>query len=169
MTKMNKPYYIMLTGLPGSGKTTLAHQLIRLNCGFVYLSTDFIIERRAISFETTYNDVFVQTIDEATRLVNDIFIEAIGNRQSIIHDQTNLGRKKRTDWLSKVSDKYDRICIPCWVDPVTRQQRLDTRVGKTVPPHVMKSMEESQTFPTLMEGWDMIVSPVMMTKLMEKL
>lgn len=149
-----KPSFIMIMGLPGSGKSTFRNKFAG-EC--VMLSTDDLIQNAAGIAGKTYNDVFTDEIGAATSAVNAAFQSCLKDKASIMWDQTNLSVKKRKGVLSQIPDGYHKAIVVVSCDEFSRQQRLSKRVGKTVPPHIDKSMMENITLPTLDEGWDEIV------------
>ena len=87
----------MLCGIPTCGKSTYIEKLKKLDywSDAVVLSTDNYIEKIAQEHNTTYNEIFENCIDEATRQLEINFIEAKDKGKNIIYDQTNLSRKTR--------------------------------------------------------------------------
>jgi len=86
------PTFVMLIGLPGSGKSTFRNEHGE---PYVVLSSDDFIEQRAIAEGVTYTEVFADAVDDASRHVHRNFREALANNASIMWDQTNLTPKKR--------------------------------------------------------------------------
>lgn len=156
------PTFIMLVGLPGSGKSTYAHWVLEnpeITDTFAVISTDAIIEQFALQFRKTYDEVWVGSIKQATALANERFRAAVNARVSIIWDQTNLGLKKRHGVLSQVPSCYEKVAVYFEADEGLRQQRLAARVGKTVPDHIDQSMRESYVRPTVEEGFIRVLPP----------
>jgi len=144
----------MLIGVPASGKSTWR----KANAGHAeIISTDDIIEHRAASKGLTYNDVFKDTIKEATELANQHAYKAFRMNKDVIWDQTNLTAKSRRGKLGQVPKSYERIALffPT-PDGEELQRRLASRVGKTIPAHVMASMIASLETPVPSEGFDEI-------------
>src|ERR1700733_3311757 len=108
-----KPLYIMLIGLPASGKTTLARKIAKEYPGryWHFVSTDDYIETVAADSGTTYDAVFKEGIDAATKDMNEQRAEALRLRHDIIHDQTNLTVKSRARKLASIPGDYLRIGI----------------------------------------------------------
>jgi len=147
------PIAVVLCGMPGAGKSTASGSFFE---NYVYLSTDAEIEVVAEWSGKTYDDVFAEQIGHATATVNDEFRRATRNGWSFVWDQTNLTVKKRSKILSQLPKDYYKICVVVQTDDETRNARLLARVGKTVPPHILKSMKESFVMPTIEEGFDLV-------------
>lgn len=160
---------VILTALPGSGKSTyvkklLAEALAKYNnpnqC-FIY-STDQFIEGRARYLGKTYNDVFTDTIKEATASMDLMLRDAVnGNVALIICDQTNLTAKKRKSLMQKIGKKYtfESYCIvPAQTvdDAHELARRLQARLGKIIPDHIQLSMLGSYEEPELSEGFSKV-------------
>ena len=159
---MNKPQYILICGLPATGKSTLVNKL-KNNHTFIY-STDSYIESVAKSRGTTYDKIFSDTIDEATQILSEQLKTAIEQKKDIIHDQTNLHSKKRKKIARRAKQEgYDIQCV-CIVPPeVTHIDdvkawnfRLKSRPGKHIPQDILTSMIKSYELPRLEEGFDNI-------------
>lgn len=150
---------IMLSGLPTSGKSTFVSKLLNDPAykNSVVLSTDSYIEQVAQRLNKTYNEVFDDTIDEATRQLELTLIEAKDRGKSLIWDQTNLTPKIRKKKLSKIPSSYGRIAI--WFDITLEEvlKRNQQRPGKMIPENVMRRMSEQFVHPTLHEGFDVVI------------
>jgi len=148
------PIAVVLCGMPGSGKSTFYRSLGQSR--FEYLSTDDFIEGAAAWAGKTYDEMFADNIDGATVAVNANFRNVVACRGNFIWDQTNLTAKKRRKILSQLPKEYYKICVLVQTDEQSRTERLAARVGKTVPAHILKSMQDSFVMPTEEEGFDMI-------------
>ncbi len=148
------PTLYMLVGVPGSGKSTY----IKNNNLGVVLSTDDFIERVADSQNSTYNDVFKSNIKTATSVMNEMLKTAVAEERNIVWDQTNLTVSSRKNKLSRIPDTYKKIAV---VFPTPNneelQRRLNSRPGKTIPYHIMKSMINNLQYPSKDEGFDEVV------------
>ncbi len=148
------PYIVVLSGLPGSGKSTFRAQF--KNDG-VHLSTDDLVEDVAKWEGTTYDQVWEREIKQATSAVNAAFRAALKDGASIVWDQTNLTAKKRKGILSQVPSNYYKICIFIQCHEDLRQKRLVNRPGKVIPKHIDDSMLANVAVPTKDEGFDEVL------------
>jgi tRNA uridine 5-carbamoylmethylation protein Kti12 len=154
----------VLVGLPGSGKSTRLSFVDDPEFGgdvFVY-STDNYIEARAKEVGKTYNDMFRDHIDAATKHMNDVLAIVVSAGIDVFWDQTNMSSKKRKSILSKFPKNYRKECW-CIAPPRTPEEwaeldrRLASRPGKTIPHHIIESMADSYVEPELDEGFDYIL------------
>ena len=158
---MSDPVFIMLVGLPGSGKSTFAERFIADSVGdVVYISTDSFIEGRAAEAGITYDEAWPNHIKEATDAAWARFRSALRRNASVVWDQTNLSVKKRKSVVAKVPDTYTKQAVVFEIEEGVRRQRLSNRVGKTVPPTVDVSMRDSYVRPTVDEGFDFVLDGV---------
>ena len=164
--KFQQPVYVMLIGLPGSGKSTFIDQLRNklvtdFDSYFVIASTDKLIDIEAQKQGITYSAVF-DTLNHkvlAMQMKSEIH-EAIASEKSIIHDQTNLSVKSRSAKLSSVPGTYIKIALNFNVDDKILAERMTKReksTGKIIHPYVMKSMVASYFPPSKNEGFSKII------------
>ena len=152
----------LLVGIPGSGKSTwLKH---RFDEGFfhndncVVISTDDIIEEQAKLFNTTYNEIFKDTIKVAQKEANDRAINAFNEGNHVVWDQTNTTIKTRATKLRMVPKHYSKFAVVFECPPMDElNRRLASRPGKNIPPHVIKTMLDSYQEPTIDEGFDNVL------------
>ena len=141
------PKVYMLVGVPGSGKSTwIAAQDWARDC--VLVSTDKLIDIEAGRLGKTYNEVFKDYIDTATKLMNDDVRAAVEAGKDIIWDQTNTGRKSRSAKLAMASDYYKIAVVFDTPAEEEWQRRLDSRPGKHIPKAVLKAMAQGLQLPT---------------------
>ena len=151
------PTVYMLIGVPASGKSTwIAAQPFDWN-KTVIASTDAYIERVAKQRGLTYNDVFRDVIAQADVEMMEKVKEAVAHGLDIVWDQTNTGAHNRAKKLALIPDSYKKIGVVFPVpEPVEHARRLDSRVGKRIPPWVMRNMLNNFDMPTSKEGFDEI-------------
>jgi predicted ABC-type ATPase len=159
---MSEPICTVMVGLPGLGKSTLIDGMYKPDA-FIY-STDAYIEAHAKESGKTYNDMFRDHIDAATKHMNDVLAISISASIDIIWDQTNLGVGKRTKIINRMRQAGYQVRCVCIVPPEAGhisdlkdwKHRLANRPGKTIPDDVLTNMYRSFTIPTIDEGFDMI-------------
>ena len=152
------PELVMLCGIPCSGKSTYVNKLRAYEYwkDAVVLSTDNYIEEQAKRLGMTYNEVFQDCIDEATRQLEMSFVRAKEEGKRIIWDQTNLSIKTRKKKLTKVPSIYKRTAVWFQVDLEEALKRNETREGKFIPESILKRMYHQFEVPTLEEGFDFV-------------
>lgn len=149
---------IMLCGVPCSGKTTFVKTLLSQPywSNAVILSTDNYIEEQAKRLGMTYNEIFDDTISDATRELELQLNMAKDKGKDIIYDQTNLTIKARRDKLRKIPSFYKRIAVYFEVSLEDALERNKHREGKFIPESILKRMHHQFVVPTLYEPFDFI-------------
>jgi predicted kinase len=104
------------------------------------VSTDKLIELEAGRQGKTYNDVFKDYIDTATKLMNADVLEAVAEGKDIIWDQTNTGRKSRKAKLAMMPGYYKIAVMFATPEKEEWQRRINSRPGKMIPEGVLKAM-----------------------------
>lgn len=150
------PEFIMLVGLPGSGKSTYIDKLLSQNSDkhFVVLSTDNILSAMADAEGLTYAEAFNQYAGQADKKFKIQFRQAKNDKSNIIIDRTNLTVKGRNKFLSQLPKEYYTKAIIFGVDRAELDRRLQKReieTGKHIPKHVVDNMEQSYVEPTASE------------------
>jgi predicted kinase len=141
----------ILVGLPASGKSTYTSKIKNENT-FVF-STDDYIEAKAKDLGKTYNDMFRETISEATKEMNIMFYDAIKNKKDIIIDRTNMTTKSRNKYTLPLNKAGYEITIVVFPLPKNEEEkkllqyRLNSRPGKNIPASVIESMTEQFEYP----------------------
>lgn len=150
-----KPTLFLLIGVPGSGKSTWVKSH---SSDAVIVSTDDYIEQVAKNSGLTYNDVFLDTIKEATSAMFNTAKTAILNQQNVIWDQTSTTVSSRKKKIKMFPSEYHKVAVffHCPPDDILNS-RLESRPGKIIAPEVIKQMKENLKMPTLEEGFDEII------------
>lgn len=143
--------FIMLVGLPASGKTELSKKL--KSEGMEIVSSDSIREE-------LYGDESIQgDSQEVFDLAHSRIIAALNNNKKVVLDATNLVAKNRKNFLRLIKEKVKRpikkecIIIGTPIDICKQRQKMRAR---KVPDEVIDRMVKSFQFPYYNEGWDKI-------------
>lgn len=151
---MSKPVLWMLVGVPCSGKSTWVDRQLE-NCDdppFI-ASTDNLLEHIAKQEGKTYDEVFKDNIKVAEKRMYTQVALATDLDECIIWDQTNLTRRSRAKKLILIPDHYKKVAV-FFPTPLDLDERLASRPGKTIPPHIVDAMVEMIEQPMLDEGFD---------------
>jgi heterogeneous nuclear ribonucleoprotein U-like protein 1 len=154
------PTYIMLIGLPGSGKSTWAqaHRAGHPEMDFQVLSSDDILDEKARQEGLDYPAAHAAFIDDAIAEMERRFAEAVRAGAHIIHDQTNLSARTRKRHLTRVPG-YEKQAIVLQPGPDVLQQRFEARrqqTGKDIPHAVRIAMARRFEPPRKSEGFGRI-------------
>ena len=160
---MQKSNLIILIGVPSSGKSFYSNESIfsDFTCltkqTTVYLSTDRHIESYATQVGKTYDEVFVEYMPTAIKLMQADAVQAINANCDIIWDQTNTTVKVRATKLRMFPNYHKVAVVFPTPEPAELERRLNNRPGKTIPNSVIKTMISRLEIPTEVEGFDEII------------
>jgi len=155
--EIQMPKFIMLCGIPGSGKSTYKIKLAStMNNPFVY-STDDIIIDMAKSQGETYIIAFQKYYKQAKKEMNKLLAQAIADGRDIIWDQTNIQRQTRHHKLKQIPNHYETklVFITC-SDIDELKSRITNRKDQQVSWEVVKQMMDRLEPPSGYEEFDMI-------------
>lgn len=159
------PLFIVMAGLPGSGKSALTKKIIGENADdwFVF-SSDARIEEMGKERGLTYSQMFkaepkIVKIAEAQMM--DLLKGAVARRKNIIWDRTCVTKKSR--WVARnVLPGHNAVCA-FLMPPETQADytlwgnTLDNRPGKHIPSHVLTSMSVNMEIPEDNEEFSKVV------------
>ena len=166
---VSKPLYIMIIGMPGSGKSYLRAKLVTQ--AYMYglplteLSTDDWIDMVSANNHLTYSENFKEFIAEAEDQLRQKRSFAFDHNWSVIHDQTNLTVGSRRKKLSQVPKTYRKIAVYMTTPEGVSSERRNERIGKEISPIIIHNMLHSYQMPTLDEGFDLIVPDYLAEKI----
>lgn len=156
-----KNMFIMMVGLPGSGKSSIAdeiaHALGRVRCS-IY-SSDSIRKELTGSEECQDKDNEVFQLLHS-RIKEDLSCESFKDRV-VIYDACNISYKRRMAFLNEIRkiDCY-KVCHMVWTSYekcVQNNIRRHEEGGRFVPEWVIERMYKNIYIPQYYEGWDKIV------------
>lgn len=138
---------VVLSGLPGSGKSTYAQKLKEK--GYVVHSSDKIREELGdVNDQSKNNDVFV--------ILHKRIKEDLKNGNNVVYDATNLSRKRRVAFLRELKN------IPCEKEcvliatPYEMCMAQNIKRERKVPFDVIFNMLKSFNMPSIYEGFDSV-------------
>jgi predicted kinase len=149
MTKL-----ILLIGLPGSGKTTLAHKLLAEYSGSHLICTDSIRAQLFGSQEVQGSWLLVW------RQVHEQMRQAVALSAMAIYDATNAVRRYRKDAIALArTTGFTHIIGVCLDTPLTLCLERNQKRDRTVPEEVILQMHASllNAPPTQQEGFDYLI------------
>lgn len=125
----------MLSGLPASGKSTYAEELVKTGGNWVRVNKDSL--RTMLHFDkfTHNNEALTQQVEVA------IAIEALKNGYNVVVDDTNLGEKHRNLWSGLAKDEghtfeqmnFDADAETCLYRDLLRERKIGKKsVGRAV-------------------------------------
>ena len=142
--------FIMMVGLPGSGKSTYAKELAR-EYNAIICSSDSIREE-------LYGDENFQNQNEKVfQILHKRIKQYLKDGVSVIYDATNINSKRRRAFLNEIkkfhstkmcvimATRFDRCC-----------DRNEHRLKRIVPYDVITRMYKNWNTPYWYEGWDII-------------
>ena len=141
--------FVMLVGIPASGKTTVANRLVKSD-GFLKVSSDDL--REDLFGDVNCQDRNVELFQEAHKRIINLLKEG----KSVVFDATNLNSKKRKALISQLPKGVLKTCIFCSVsidESIERDSKRDRVVGKGV----ISRMYRRAQIPMYKENWDSII------------
>ncbi len=135
--------FIMLVGIPGSGKSTFAKQL-----GCKIFSSD---ELRKELWE---NENIQGNNEELFKELHKRIKAALNNGEDCVYDATNINAKRRKAFLTEIKNiNCKKICATIITDFDLCIERNSQR-NRRVPYDVMRKMYLTFDIPQFREGWD---------------
>ena len=146
-TKNFRTNVTVLVGIPGSGKSTWAHEQLEKDPTLLVLSSDEI--RKEMFGSSDEQGRNVELFEEIFKRAK----EAVSNKTSIILDATNISRKRRTHFLSQFKNDVYKKAVYFSIDPFEATSRTFERT-RSVSSEVINSMYKRLNIPVKGEGFD---------------
>lgn len=151
MNKKEKtiPYFRMVVGLPGSGKSTFLEDYFENSNVHIHSSDSIRKELLGDVNDQSDNSLIFETLH--TRIKEDL-----RNGNSCVYDATNIHEKYRRAFLQELKN------IPCKKEcyiiatPVEECIKRDEERERSVGKEVINRMYKNFNIPTKREGWDEI-------------
>lgn len=140
----------MLIGLPASGKSTFAGELLEGRDDIVYISSDKLREEM-------YGDESIQK--DNGKIFEEMAVRtrnALKKGQHVIYDATNISRKKRIGLLKQLPYKVKKTAVYMATSHKTSYTQ-NLKRERQVPAEVIDNMYKTLQIPIESEGWDNVV------------
>lgn len=142
---------MLMCGIPGSGKTTIAKKMI--NNSIKYISRDeirFLMLGEKDNYFSKEKEVFEEYMNQ----INN----ALRNGYDVIADATHLSKGSRAKVLNRLAVKPDTVIVACvCVSLETALERNSKRAGLAkVPESQIRRMARSIELPSYEEGIDYV-------------
>lgn len=145
-----RPTFVMLVGIPGSGKSTYANMRINEASTYTrYFSSD-VIRGEIYGDENCQKDP-----GKVFDIMHSRTIEALKSGYDVIYDATNITRKNRKQILDKLPAYVEKECVIVWA-PVDVCILRDSLRERTVGADVILNMLKRFEAPFFDEGFDSI-------------
>jgi tRNA uridine 5-carbamoylmethylation protein Kti12 len=151
LSSIKSPLFIVLVGVPGSGKTTLARAISPYIEPVIICSTD--------DFDPRVK--FIPVKGRGLMVLLDHYIaRAVMTGASVIVDQTSMERVSRLQRLKQVPDGYLKMCIDLSGTELDKcigyvEERVK-QGGRNVPETITRALYAKYEAPTHDEGFDFI-------------
>lgn len=146
---MELPVFVMLVGLPGSGKTFLAESMAKKWNASVFSSDKIREEVCGDVNDQTQNQLVFQTLHRKVK-------ESLKDGNCTVYDATNVSSKRRKAFLDEL--KNIPCCKLCVVIATPYSQCVNRSLNRdrVVPESVISKMRKKWDAPASFEGWDLI-------------
>lgn len=143
------PNFVMLVGLPGSGKSYIAYKLSKMDYN-VHSSDDI---REELSGDVNNQDINQKVFN----ILHSRVKEDLRANKNCVYDATNISYKRRKAFLEELKSidckKYCVVIATPYEVCVTQNGMRDRRV----PEYIIEKMHRNFDIPFYEEGWDEIV------------
>lgn len=142
--------FTMLIGLPGSGKSTIAEEILSEHINTKLVSSDNIREE-------LYGDTAIQGEPNIVfQIMQDRALDYLSHGFDVIYDATNLTRKNRKKILDKLPGYVIKIGRIAWAPIGICKERNENR-ERRVPDFVIERMVRQFEAPFYDEGFEIII------------
>lgn len=160
LKELKNPFLLLMVGVPLSGKSTWLRENISDDIDVVVISRDQII--MDLYGSDNYNEAYANVDSKAVdKLLYKTIMDAYNDKSNVILDMVNVTKKRRNKSLSYFRKSYTKVAL---VFPVLdmdvyalRNSERIVNENKRISKGVMDMMIESYVYPTIDEGFDLII------------
>ena len=143
---VNEPIILMMIGIPGSGKSTVANQISE-ETGAVWLSADEIrVEINGDADSQDNPQLVFKTMKERMQA-------ALASGKSVIYDATNCRRRYRRDFINDANKNNQQVAAIYMDVPTSVCIQRNEQRDRKVPIEVIERMAQRLTPPSKGEGF----------------
>ena len=142
----------MLIGLPGSGKTTWAHNNANIFKADIVSSDEFRQKLFGDEADQSHNSEVFTAMNNAT-------IKILNSGKNVIYDATNLNRKNRIRTINYIKNNCKRnVTVVAYIfdTPIDMCKSNNLKRTRQVPDIVYDNMLKHFEMPTITEGFAFI-------------
>ena len=141
-----KPFFIMMIGLPASGKSTYAQELAEKYNANIHWSDEIRKELSGDINNQHINDIVFSTLHKRVKY-------DLSNGKSCIYDSTNINYKRRMAFLQELNKiPCEKICI-LMATPYEECLKNNANRDRKVPEEVIERMYKHIDVQDIFEGW----------------
>lgn len=146
-----KPIFIMLVGISGAGKSTIAKDYQALMDNSIVISSD------AIRAELWGDESYQHNPKKVFDIMNARTLENLKKGISVIYDATNLISSRRSQLIKQIKPYCKQVsCL--FVDKTLNEcVKNQTKRKRQVPYDVIRKQLSQLEVPKYSEGWDKIL------------
>ena len=154
--RTNRPLFIMMVGLAGSGKSTIAQNIVIKNASGVELPP-IVHSSDALQLKLYGDDKDQEHNGEVFAVLKTRIKDDLKNKKSVVFDATNLNKKQRVAFLAELKKiQCHKMCV-CVMTPYETCLKLNSDRERQVPEHAIRRMYMNWTPPHQHEGFDEVV------------
>jgi predicted kinase len=141
----NDPIFLMVVGLPGSGKSTY---IDKYYSNYSVHSSDAI--REELSGDVNNQDINVRVFEILHKRVKEDLLQG----KNVVYDATNISWKRRKAFLTELNKIPCRKSCILMATPFELCVERNKQRERVVPYHVIERMYKNFDIPWYNEGWD---------------
>ena len=137
----------LFCGLPCSGKSTLINKIKTHNTTVISRDNLLLLEANTDDYQKAWETVDHNKINT---LLEESFIRAVHKRKDIIIDMTNMSKKARNKFTSRVPGEYTKKCVimATGLEEIKRRNYIRSNENKKhIPNEVLLNMQKSFSLP----------------------
>ena len=146
-----KPIFIMLVGISGAGKSTIAKDFYKLMDNSIIISSD------AIRAELWGDENCQHNPKKVFEIMNARTLENLKKGVSVIYDATNLISARRSQLIKQIKPYCKQVNCLFMDKTLNECAQNQTKRKRQVPYDVIRKQLSQLEVPKYSEGWDKIL------------
>jgi predicted kinase len=139
--------FIMLCGIPASGKSFIANQIINMDCSVIHSSDELRLKMFGDINDNEHNNELFEALH------NNIIVD-LKHGKNVIYDACSISYKRRMEFLKRINSiNCYKICY-WFATPYEICIERNKNRDRIVPEEAIKRMYLNFYVPQYFEGWD---------------